>query len=202
MTEDFETQGVDDADLDEREFLPAPGWPTPVGIVSLVMAGLGLFCGGVGLVMMPVMGNMLKSQLNGDPLPPTLVFGTADYAIGGVGLLCSVVLLAGGITLLGRRPVTRWLHLTYAGVAIPLNIWNMLRGFDKQAAATQWAQDFPNSPMAQQINAGGPGQMIGPAIGLCLGVVLGIGFPLFVIIWFGLIKTRPEQITGTVEGVY
>ena len=39
-------------------------------------------------------------------------------------------------------------------------------------------------------------------IGLGIGVVLGVGFPLFIFVWFAAIKTKPIQITGTEEGVY
>lgn len=179
-----------------------PGWPIPVGIISIAFAGLGLVCGGIGLASMPFLPKMMQGALNGDPLPPTMVFGPMDYAIGGIGLALAIVLLFGGIMLVGRRPIARTLHLVYAVAAMPISILQLVRGFDKQAQMAQWATDYPNNEMAKAINGGAPGQQIGELVGLILGVGIGIGFPLFVFIWFMLVKPKPTDITGTEEGVY
>lgn len=179
-----------------------PGWPIPVGIISIALAGLGLVCGGLGLASMPFLPKMMEGAMNGDPLPPTMVFGPIDYAIGALGLAFAVVLLFGGIMLVGRRPIARPIHLIYALAAMPLSITQMVRGFDKQGQMAQWATDYPNNEMAKAINSGATGQQIGEIFGLVLGVGIGIGFPLFLFIWFMLVKPKPTDITGTVEGVY
>jgi hypothetical protein len=48
----------------------------------------------------------------------------------------------------------------------------------------------------------GQGAAAGQLVGLVLLILLGFGVPLFYLIWFGLLKTKPEQITGGDEGVY
>jgi hypothetical protein len=172
-----------------------PGWPIPVGIISIALAGLGSAAGSVSR-------RCPSSPTNGDPLPPTLVFGPIDYAIAGFGLLNTVFLLFGGIMLVGRRPIARTLHLVYSVAAMPLSIFQMVRNFDKQSQMAQWATDYPNNEMAKAINSGATSQQIGEIFGLVLGVGIGIGFPLFVFIWFMLVKPKSTDITGTVEGVY
>lgn len=198
-----ELRFADDDDHFESDpvFIPPPRWPKFVGIVSIALGGFGLVCGGLGLVATKAFAGMIEPQLEGAPMPPHMVFGTVDYAIAAVGLLISIVLVAGGIALVGRRPVGRTLHLAYAIPALPLNIANMILTLDKQAAAVQWAKDYPDNPIAQSMNNGATGQQIGNYFTICLFVVLGIALPLFYFVWFMLVKTRAEQITGTEEGV-
>ncbi len=186
----------------EDDFIPKPKWPVPFGIVSIALGGFGLLCGGLGLLTMPFLGKMMSGSLNGAPLPPSMKFEPLDYTLAGVGVALSILLLSAGILLVGRSPVSRWLHLIYSVAAIPLSILNLMQQAAKQAAMTQWAADYPDNPVAQGIAQGGPGQEIGQWVGMALIVLLGIGFPLFVFIWFMLVKTRPEHITGTQAGVY
>jgi hypothetical protein len=183
-------------------FIAPPLWPKVIGFICIGFAGLGLCCGGVGVAVMPFMSGMMSSQMNGDPLPPTMRFGAIDYAVTAAGLALSVLLLFGGIFLVGRRPIGRLFVLVYSVPAMGVSIFQIVHGFSKQAATEQWAIDYPNNPMAQQINSGNPMQQIGPLIGMVFGLVLGVGFPLFLFVWFAAIKTKPEQITGTEEGVY
>lgn len=194
--DDFPIPHADD------HFLPPPKWPIPVGIISIALGGLGLLCGGLGVAVMPFMGGMMSSSLNGAPLPPNMQFGPVDYTIAALGVVLSILLLIAGIMLIGRHPLSRWLHLLYAVAIIPVSIMNLMQESAKQAGMTQWAADYPDNPIAQGVIAGGPGQEIGPMIGMCFGGVLGIGFPLFLFVWFMLIKTKPEHITGTQSGVY
>lgn len=187
---------------DDGQFSAPPKWPIPVGIISIALGGLGLICGGLGLAVTPFLGGMMSSQLQGAPLPPSMQFGPVDYALAGVGVVLSVLLLIAGIMLIGRHPVSRWLHLLYAVASIPLTILNLMHQSAKQAAMAQWAADYPDNPMAKAINSGASGQELGTMIGLCVGGVFGIAFPLFLFVWFMLVKTKPEHITGTQSGVY
>ncbi len=183
-------------------FREPPLWPKVVGFVCIGMAAFGLCCGGLGLAVSPFLGGMMAGQLNGDPLPPSMTIDAIDYALGGAGLALAVLLLFGGLFLVGRRPLGRTLVLLYTVPAMGVSIFQIVRGFDKQAATEQWARDYPDSMIAQQINSGDPTQQIGQLVGLAFGLVLGIGFPLFLFVWFAAVKTKPEQITGTEEGVY
>lgn len=190
------------ADLHQADVLPPPKWPLPVGIISTVLGGLGLVCGGLGLAFTPFVGGMVSGQLNGAPPPPTMQFGPTDYTLAGIGLLFSILLLAAGIMLIGRVAASRWMHLLYAVGVIPVQVLNILHQSAKQAAMAQWAADYPDNPIAQAFNSGAPSQSIGPMIGMAVGVGLGIGYPLFLFLWFMAVKTKPQDITGTRTGVY
>lgn len=185
----------------DADFIKPPLWPKVLGVVCMVFGGLGLTCGGLGLLTSPISAKFMTPMFEGDPMMPSLVFGPVDYLLGGINLLLAVVLLFGGITLFARRPLGRTLLLLYSIPTMPLVIYQMIRTFEKQAADIQWAKDFPNNPIAQGMNQGGAGQQIGQMVGMGIFVVLGLGFPLFLFIWFAAIKTKPIQITGTEDGV-
>jgi hypothetical protein len=36
---------------------------------------------------------------------------------------------------------------------------------------------------------------------VCIGLVLGMGYPVFLLIWFGLIKKRPEDMGPPPQGL-
>lgn len=187
---------------DETEFLPPPAWPKVIGVISMLLAGLGLVCGGLGFAFNMFGAGMMEGALQGAPPPPTMVFGPVDYAVTGIGLILAVLLLFAGILLFGRRPIARPLHLIYSVCSIPLSLYSVISSMDKQAAAVQWARDYPDNPIAQQMNAGGGANQVGMIVGLALGLGLGVGVPLFYFVWFAAIKTKPVQITGTEDGVY
>lgn len=198
----FESTQEPVSQWEEAELLQRPKWPKVVGVVSILLASFGLTCGGFGLIMAPLSGSLMSGALNGDPLPYGMEIHALDYAIGGFSLLLSVLLLFAGIAAVTYRPLTRVLHLSYAGVIIPLGIWSYLNQLAKQELNMQWAQEFPNNQMAQSFNGSGAGAAIGQIVGLVIFILLGVGLPLFYLIWFGLIKTKAEQITGGDEGVY
>ncbi len=188
-------------DADEFDLHTPPKWPKVVGIISIVWALLGLTCGGLGMASPILMGGLLSSQLDGAPLPPTMVLTPMDYVLGVFGLALAVLLFIGGIQTIIRRPIGRAMHLVYGLGAIPSIIYSTVSSFSKQEATKQWAQDYPDNPMAESINAGGPDQTIGMIIGLVI-ILFFMTYPLFCVIWFGLIKTKHEQMTGGAEDMY
>jgi len=200
--DDQHTDATEHWEPDEM-MISRPKWPKVIGIISIVLGALGLTCGGIGLALAPMSAKLMETTLEGDPLPYGMQVTGIDFLIGGIGLILSGVLLFAGITGVTRRPVTRPLHLTYAICAIPMNIWGILNQMAKQEQNVQWAKDFPNNPMAQSMDpTNNPGAQIGQMIGLGLFLILGLGIPMLYLIWFGLVKTKPEQITGGDEGVY
>lgn len=191
-------------DAFDPAFVPRPKWPTPFGVISIVLGALGLVCGGIGLAWGMVAGPMMKDQLDGAPMPDVFVLGPIDLAVAAASLALSVVLIFAGILLIGRSPKARLLHVLFAVLILPVNIVGFVRQMDKQAALERWLIDYPDNPLAQSMNQPGQqaGQQAGEVFGLAMFVVLGVLYPLFVFVWFAAIKHRPEQITGTQDGVY
>lgn len=185
---------------------PPPKWPKVLGIISIVIASFGLVCGGLGLAVAPLMGGFMEAQLEGAPMPDAWKVGPVDVTLGIAGLLLSVLLLFAGITLVARSPTGRLLHLVYAIPAIPLNIYAYIHNLNKQATLEQWAVDHPDNQIAQGINrqdtAQAAGQMFGEICGMASYLGIGVLYALFLFVWFVAIKVRPEQITGTQDGVY
>lgn len=200
MTDDL-TPPIEQSDIDEFNLNEAPRWPKVVGIISIVWGAVGLTCAGCGLGSSAFMGSMVGSQLNGAPLPPAWQFGTVDYVIAGLGLLLSIVIIVAGIQTILRKRMGWALHLVYGLCAIPLNIASALNGFAKQSAMPQWAEDYPDNPIAEGINRGGADQTVGMIVGVLM-ILFFMLYPLFIVIWFGLIKNKHEQMTGGVEEMY
>lgn len=177
----------DDYDLPEP-----PKWPKVVGIISIVLAGLGLLCGGCGVlstIFMPQFMNQVAPDMG--PLPPTMQPGPLYIAIMVFSLLWSVLLLVAGITLLNRRPPARTMHLVWAAGSLVLFVIGVYNNFQIVAEMTQWAKDNPDSQFAQSFNP-----TVQLATGLGTLAIFGLPWPVFCLVWFGFIKTRPEQMTG------
>lgn len=179
-----------------------PKWPVVIGIVSIIWGGLWLLCGGLGLAFLPLSAGFMEQALEGDPMPYGMVPVATDYVIAVLGLLGSLLLLFAGIMAVSRRPITRPLHLVYGVMTIPLSLWSYLHQMSKAALNAEWAKEFPNNPMAQGMSADSGQAAAGQVIGLVMTILLGVCIPLFYLIWFGLIKTKAEQVTGGDEGVY
>jgi hypothetical protein len=171
-----------------------PGWPKVVGIISIVWGGLAILCTGCGIAGLATqswaMGQAQQSGQKVPQIPAVMMPGNVDYALMGVGAIWAVVLIFAGIACVKRSPSARMLHLVYAigGLAMTLGatVWNL----QKQAAIAQYFKDNPNDPMAQYNSP------MGAMIGMGLGLVIGGAWPVFTLIWFGFVKTKPEQMHG------
>ncbi|MEZ6210492.1 MAG: hypothetical protein R3B46_04495 [Phycisphaerales bacterium] len=169
-----------------------PKWPKVVGITSIVLAGIGLGCGGCGIAMLlggtEFFLKMAEQQMG--PAPSVMLPTLQQKVQGSIGFLWAVLLLIAGIQTLRRQYSGRLLHLAYGIGTIPLFIWGMKIQFDAMAAINQWAQANPDNLWAQQQNP------IGQWIGLGIAVLLSLPWPLFCLGWFGLVKKKPEDFTG------
>ncbi len=174
----------DDFDIDPI----LPGWPKPVGIISIVLASLSLTCGTCGVIG-SVMSPMFMKMAGPDagPVPPMMQPQIMNYVQMAIGLLWAGLLLTAGIMTLRRLYTGRLLHLVYAIGSIPLLVWSIMTQLDMAAQLNQWAQQNPGSPFAQGNN---------PWIGIAITVIFGLPWPLFCLIWFGVVKTKPEHFTG------
>ena len=185
-----------------EEYIAPPAWPKVVGIISIVWAALGLTCSGCGVVglvmnssMGPQMEQAFRDQGETAPLPPSMQVTTGQYAQVVVGVLMALLLLFAGITTLARSSTGRMLHLAYGALSLPLAAWSVYITMQQMAAMDQYVQDYPDSMFAAQHN---PAIYIGM---LAFGLVLGLAWPVFCLVWFGVIKTKPEQMTGSETSV-
>lgn len=187
------------------EVIERPAWPKVIGIISIVWGGLGLCYRGLVTGYMAVAPSLIESQLNGDPVPDAMRMGIADWLIALVSLGLALLLIFGGITAVSYRPLTRVLHLLYGALSIPLAAVRYINNSAKQDKMMEWAEQYPNNPISQSMQSMDPNSLtaaISEVVSLAFLIVLGFGVPVFYLIWFGLIKTKPEQITGGDEGVY
>ena len=178
-----------DTDLDAE--LP-PTWPKAVGIVSICWASLSLGCMGcgvLGVAMQAGFGGMM-AQAFPDGMPPQMTNPPMSTYIGlGIGFVNSLLLLVAGIILVMRNPVSRMVHLVYAVLSILGSIWGTIIQMQTQAELAQWCRDHPSTKFAISQSQSGIFQYVG----LVVGVLLGVGYPLFCLVWFGWIKKNPAE---------
>lgn len=181
---------------------PPPAWPKWIGGLAIAWGGLMLTCTGFGAVMLPLQGNLMKPLIEGAPFPDALTPTAMDWAMLAVGLALTLSLLFGGIFCVMRNTLSRVLILIWAIPSIPLSLYSYTVQMGKQDSLREWAKQYPDTQYAQMLQSqGATGQQIGEIIGLALTIVLGVLIPAFFILWFGFIKTKPEQMTGTEDGV-
>lgn len=184
-----------DADLDAVR----PGWPKGVGIPSIILGALMLVCNGMGVAWFSVgqpwmMQQAIDSGQMEGGVPPFMMqpmLGMTVLCV--VGLLVSVLLVVAGISTVARRPAGRALHLAYGALSVVTFGVSMYMNMSMQAQTNEWIQQNPDSGFAAQAQ-----QSLGPGFGLAMGVLLGLVWPVFCLIWFGLVKKRPEDMTGGV----
>jgi len=166
---------------------PRPKWPKVIGIISISWGGLGLVCGGCGLLALAFMPTLMGGQFKPEDLPPSMKFNAMQWGIAGFGMIMTVVLVAAGITCVKRLPMARWLHLVCAIAGFPqvaLSVYNQVQ---TNAVMEQWVRENPSSPFAKGFSP------TGAMFGMIVTVVLGLAYPLFLLVWFGLIKRKPED---------
>ena len=174
-----------------------PGWPKPVGILSIVFGGISLVCGGFGIAslafLQPMFYGMAEDQMG--PAPAVLVNTPTMVLVSGtVSLLLQVLLVIAGITCLSRNIVTRPLHLLYGVAMIVVGAWGTYVNMQWQQAISEWIAQNPDNDWAQQQAAGQ--SFSGPMT--IVMVLLTAAWPIFCLIWFGLVKKTGDDLTGGV----
>ena len=184
-----------DAHLNFEE--PA-GWPKTIGIISILIAGFGIVCGGLTTAMMfalPAIMQSAESSMEGGVPPVMLQSNLLLSGLMVVGVLWAVVLLIAAIMLLTRNPTARLVYLVYAPVAIVLTLVTFYFSFEQQAQINEWVAQNPNAQFSQSQSS------LGQYISLFFGIALGIAWPVFVLIWFGAIKRDASEINRGVPDV-
>ncbi|MBL8763217.1 MAG: hypothetical protein JNM07_02980 [Phycisphaerae bacterium] len=169
-----------------------PGWPKVVGIISICWSVLGLTCIGCGVIGMfvPVMMKESMEKAMEGPMPAAMQPSIHQFVQLGSGAAWTVLLMVAGIMCVMRRPAARPLHLLYAVgsfVLAAMSVWFTLQ---QQQAMNDWAAQNPGTKWADQINQGKSFQWIGLAIGVALSSI----WPVFCIVWFGLVKRSAESM--------
>lgn len=180
------TPPTDDDVLQGVQLGDPVGWPKVIGILSIVWASLGLLgglCGVIGLVATPM---LMASAPGFDPnnMPPTMVMNPLKILIFGLAFCMSGLLLFAGIATVRRQESGRLAHLAWAGLGllmIPLQLWVQ---YGDVKAMEAWIAANPSSPFSK-------GGTAGIYIGLVAGLVLGLPWPIFLLVWFGVIKNKP-----------
>jgi len=151
-------------------------WPKVIGIISCVLAG-------VGLVSSPLM--MAFNELNPDSqrflrlLPDWFdSFSTGSML---VGLLFGVLLLVAGFMTIRKRALSRSLHLVYA--------WYGLLSVIATIGATISAFGGIETTYLSAAEQAG---VIGGMVGGIFGAAFGAAYPIFIIVWFRRQKIRDD----------
>lgn len=180
----------------EEVYVEVPQWPKVVGILSIVWASLGMTCGLCGIAALVFSPMMMPPEMTKD-LPPTMQIGVGQAAHMLVGMAHGVLLLFAGVLTLRRSMTGRTLHLVYAVTSFLLLAFGVWVQMKAQAEAKDWAVQNPDNPMAKAMTQ--PGADIGNKIGLWAMIVLGTIWPVFCLVWFGLVKRTRESMTGMPE---
>lgn len=182
----------------EEVYVEVPQWPKVVGILSIVWGSLGTLCGGCGAGYFAFMPQILKSaeeQLG--PAPQELVPSPPMIASMVFGVLVTIVLIVAGILTVRRTIAGRLAHLAYAVMSIAGTAAYTFFSLQYQHALTDWMQKNPDSKWAGQggMQMGSGAQNIVTAI----MVALSVAWPVFCLVWFGLVKRTQASMTGMPE---
>lgn len=170
-----------------------PAWPKVIGAISIALGSLALVCGGVGLAFsIFVLPDMLGVTGTQD-LPPSMQPDPLMWAVTILSFGVEVLLIVAGIATLLRLIAGRWLHLLYAAARIGFTIWGMYYAYTSSQEMTKWVADNPDSPFAQNYNE--TFQLISAIAFSSIGLL----WPVFCLIWFGLVKRTKESMTGGLE---
>lgn len=191
MAADAETNANLDLDDDLPEEIT---WPKTVGIASIVWASISIGCIGCGAGGIAMQGWSKGGPPGWGPMPDVMKQPPSSLVMLGVGVPVAVLLLSAGILLIKRNPLARTLHLVYAGIGLVSTGVGTFLSFQHQLRVLAWAKDNPDDNWAKMM-AGGPWMLVG----LVVGLVLGCGWPLFCLVWFGLVKPTREDMVGKVE---
>ena len=178
MAETQQSGGLDPIHL--QDLGDPPGWPKVIGILSIIWGSLGVTCAGCGLVILPILPSLLGKP--GEPLPPTMHIDPMSGVLYVLGIAQAVLLIVAGVMTLRRVAAGRWLHLLYAAAGFALLPFGLYVTWRKNQLMGQWVQDNPSSPFVRGYKPGAG------TFGLIVQGVLGMAWPLFTLIWFGMVK--------------
>ncbi len=172
------------------ELPPDPSrWPTVIGVSSIILASLGLAGGCCGMASPFISSFFLDMAADGGQMsaeqiqhmrasqPPALWVIPASL----IGLALSTLLLLAAIGILRRRSsgatlckVWAWINIPWAAISMIASVYIQMR--------------VPQD--SQQMGAGF--QYVFLAFGICFTLLFGLGFPLFLLLWFSRATIKQE----------
>ncbi len=173
---------------------PNPGWPKIVGIVSIVFSSLGYLCGicGVGfMLMMPMILKGAEEQMG--PMPDIMRPGAIQIGMAALGFIPTTILMVAGIQTLRRSKTGAMAHLAYAAVGLLLGLASCAYAIYHQLEVQAWADQNSGDKWAAQ--AGSPSAWFG----IVVAILFSLGYPMFCLIWFGLVKRNADMGTNEVS---
>jgi hypothetical protein len=169
----------------------APGWPRHIGTLSIIWVVIGATCAGCGLfgtLAMPQFIQMIPEEQRAKAAQPP-VQPLALVLLAG-SLAMAVLLLIAAINTLRRKAIGRTLHLAWAGLTLLLIVVGVVDGVMHWTVVEKWAQDHPNADAAKFMSKQ---SMVLQTLGF---TAIRCAWPVFCLVWFGLVKRTPESMTG------
>jgi hypothetical protein len=188
-----------EADMLDDDIKPRPAWPKVVGIISIVLGSLGLICGVLGTGSLFFFPSMMSGQTFEGGTPPVFPYQPAPMGLlvlSVFGTLWAVVLIVAGAMCVGRKPAARPVHLVWALVTVVTSTLSMYMQVTMQNKASDWMRDNPDAQVTQMSGGG-----VGNLIGLAVGGFFAYAWPLFVLIWFLMVKRRNSDVAEGVEAL-
>ncbi len=171
-------------------------WPTVIGIIAIVLGILGILGGLWGMVAPFVIGAFSSVLPSGaDAGTVNQIQGWRWWLVGNslAATGIAVVLLRAGIGLAKRRPWARTTALTWAWLRICLVLAvSAVSAIMQHSVMTSLAQQDPTIAGMGSAFATGMGLLT-----LCVSVLWGWAFPVFMLIWLYRRKIRAEMAGWT-----
>ncbi len=185
----------DSGGSDEMDFVDPPGWPKPIGIIDIIWGVINIGCTGCGIGMQVLFSGMMN-QAFPDGVPPIMQNPPIlNYVAAAIGAVVAILLIVAGAVLLGRKAIARPLHLVYGVLAVLSIVLSAYIQLQVQQEIAEWVQQNPDTAFAQQQSQGGA---IGALIGVIVTLLFGI-WPVFCLVWFGVIKRDASEIERGAE---
>lgn len=169
---------------------PKSSWPTVVGVIGIIYAGMGLFSNMCGVVIISIapqfiewLQNMGMSDADAQEMKASLSITTWLVVGGLIGLAVVIMLLVGSIKLLKRKQSGAKLCKLWAWISIP---WILISTFIGVAMQTS-IQD-----------SSAPAEQVGAIVGAIIGISFGLILPVFMVIWFARSKIKSEITSWSV----
>ncbi len=189
------------------ELTDPPKWPVTIGVLGCIWGGLTLLYNGCCQVAGTVIGKVAMGAIPPGSMPPEAqdqmnaqmaLVGPIDILFMVVLTGVSALLLVSAIMLLRRKPIGVKLHLAYGIVATVILIahvaWQISRA-DDYAQVMKQNPAAANGPMAAFANMGATMMIVSSVV---IGL-LRLGYPLFCLIWFGVVKKNADLGTNEVS---